>query len=1226
MSQDPESTGSVDHPQPSRYAVLRDDWAEKWRVVRPYLPPVNFITVHHAYFIFVSLIAAAVFYAIASAESTFTVSFVDSWFLITSAFTASGLNTVNLSALATGQQVVLFIMLILGSPVLVSLFTIWFRYHIFEKRFDHIVEMEREKRRRKRATGTMVGMAGAMFGLPVMSSFGASANKTHAQRAAEDAFELSKPRIPSWPRWKRRPDPPATAGRRGPMSGPADSRASAIRTTPTKAPPPPPASSDQFNFHTFLHENRKSIGRNGQFFDLDDEQREYLGGVEYRALKLLFVIVAVYFVLFQALGALTLGAWLAVHSRDVTAVNAQGPWWSGIFLAISSFNNAGLTLLDAGIAAFADDAFVLTIVTILSLAGAAAFPACIRGIIFLCRLVMKRWIPQAANRAAQQDYEDWLEAFDFILKYPRRLFMLMFPSKANFVFVAFFSSLVTVDWILLLVLSIGNPVLEAFPVASRVGIALFQACTVPSGGFAVFSISGLWFDLQVLLLIIMYLAAYPEIIVMRNSNVYEERSLGLYSSEEAEKQEEEEDAASLNEMVESARSPLLSPTSHRFDTMSHATGASTKSIKMLSAVGRRGTAFVGRQIQKRMNDFQGVGVDTGRVRRPSHPTLKRAQHIPFENLNGPTAPTATPEGGISLVSQHLRGQLSHDMWSIAAALFLVTLIETSHSIADPRTFSVFNFLFEIVSGYTNIGISVGLPDQSYSFSGGWYQGSKVVLILMMIRGRHRGLPVALDHSVKLPGWDNQKHEDEDAEIRRSLSRGRLRGRGCRGDRYSSRPVAVQLAYQVGDQGWNWQKLDLICFDSAFFSGRFNTDLPLRWLHHCESHHDCGTVHGAPLADGVTLIDCQERCTVPKDGPETYVALSYVWGKTDRRTQLPSRLPRTVEDAMQVTRMLGFRYLWVDAYCIDESTRQEQVDQMDAIYGRAHLTLIAAAGEDAESGLPGVCSPYGEPCLVQEKLGLVQSRAMKPWASINTSRWATRGWTYQEAVLSRRRLVFTQNHVYFECRNMSCWRAKHLHTPGLRPDIDDLENECRLNQEGFAIWQSEDRSGEVDPKYYGIDVGRRAGFPSWSWAGWSGEAVGLFWRGPACEEDMRVVEVKEGALGPNSMLQVSTLFIKTTTFPKGRVVFCSGTSAIRPVLRRQEIFEDEESGYRLALALTNCGKEDQDAALVLVLQWMPEKHSYARVALGLLVHDADQQHTTFIRRLVEGQERQAIFIE
>ncbi|KAK8013114.1 cation transport protein-domain-containing protein [Apiospora marii] len=807
-----DEIGSDDHRlQPSsrrRHAALpsREEVAELWRTVRPYLPPVNFITVHHAYFILGSLIAAAVFFGVASADTTFSVSFVDAWFLITSAFTASGLNTVNLSQLATGQQVVLFVMLILGSPVLVSLFTIWFRYHIFEKRFDHIVKTEREKRRRKRATGTMVGMAGAMFGLPVMSSFGASQHKTHQQRAREDAFELTKPRSGAGGQSAsaaaaadhdhddlhlHQPPSQSYQGRNRSESSahPAlsvlEEAARPISNSGSQRRPgrflsqrhphintrhnPPAPSGNEFNFHSFLHENRKSIGRNGQFFDLDDEQREYLGGVEYRALKLLFVIVAVYFVLFQALGALTLGAWISVHSRAVTAVNSQDPWWSGIFLAISSFNNAGLTLLDAGIAAFADDAFVLTIVTILSLAGSAAFPACIRGIIFLCRVVLERVVlPRAANAAALQDYQDWLEAFDFILKYPRRLFMLMFPSKANLVFVAFFSSLVTVDWILLLVLSIGNPVLEAFPVASRVGIALFQACTVPSGGFAVFSISGLWFDLQVLLLIIMYLAAYPEIIVMRNSNVYEERSLGLYSVEEAEKQDDEEEAASLDERVASARAPLLSPTSPtsaRFDTMSHATGASTRSIKGLAAVGRRGTAFVGRQIQRRMNDFQGVGVDTSR---PSHPTLKRATHIPFDN--SPTAPAAAPEGGISLVSQHLRGQLSHDMWSIAAALFLVTLIETSHSIADPRTFSVFNFLFEIVSGYTNIGISVGLPDQSYSFSGGFYQGSKVVMILMMIRGRHRGLPVALDHSVKLPGWDNQKHEDEDAEIRRSLSR------------------------------------------------------------------------------------------------------------------------------------------------------------------------------------------------------------------------------------------------------------------------------------------------------------------------------------------------------------------------------------------------------------------------------------------------------------------------
>lgn len=204
---------------------------------------------------------------------------------------------------------------------------------------------------------------------------------------------------------------------------------------------------------------------------------------------------------------------------------------------------------------------------------------------------------------------------------------------------------------------------------------------------------------------------------------------------------------------------------------SHATATSRfseKSIKKLSTVGRRSTAFVGRQIQKRVNNFHGVGVTP----------LRRAPVVEFDRITNEKQPVTTgaqlpaiaEEGHVSLVTQHLRGQLSHDIWSIAFALFLITIIETSHSLLDPAAYSVFNFLFEIVSGYTNIGLSMGLPGESFSFCGGWYTGSKVILVLMMIRGRHRGLPVALDHAVKLPGWDQRKMQQEDAEIRRSLGR------------------------------------------------------------------------------------------------------------------------------------------------------------------------------------------------------------------------------------------------------------------------------------------------------------------------------------------------------------------------------------------------------------------------------------------------------------------------
>ncbi|MBE7180353.1 MAG: hypothetical protein INR71_03930 [Terriglobus roseus] len=73
----------------------------------------------------------------------------------------------------------------------------------------------------------------------------------------------------------------------------------------------------------------------------------------------------------------------------------------------------------------------------------------------------------------------------------------------------------------------------------------------------------------------------------------------------------------------------------------------------------------------------------------------------------------------------------------------------------------------MVSAYGTVGISVGLPDEAYSFSGSWHKLSKLILCAVMIRGRHRGLPVAIDKAVMLPrderaqaGW-----EEEDARIR-----------------------------------------------------------------------------------------------------------------------------------------------------------------------------------------------------------------------------------------------------------------------------------------------------------------------------------------------------------------------------------------------------------------------------------------------------------------------------
>lgn len=77
--------------------------------------------------------------------------------------------------------------------------------------------------------------------------------------------------------------------------------------------------------------------------------------------------------------------------------------------------------------------------------------------------------------------------------------------------------------------------------------------------------------------------------------------------------------------------------------------------------------------------------------------------------------------------------------------------------------------------------------------------------------------------------------------------------------------------------------------------------------------------------------------------------------------------------------LGERYLWVDALCITQDNRLEVtrlVKKMDLVYGGALATFIAAAGVDAEAGLPGIRegsrAVMDDRVKVRQNLSLVQT--------------------------------------------------------------------------------------------------------------------------------------------------------------------------------------------------------------------------------------------------------------
>lgn len=103
-------------------------------------------------------------------------------------------------------------------------------------------------------------------------------------------------------------------------------------------------------------------------------------------------------------------------------------------------------------------------------------------------------------------------------------------------------------------------------------------------------------------------------------------------------------------------------------------------------------------------------------------------------------------------------------------VLFITIAEANHFEKDPVSYSTFNIIFEVVSAYGCVGISVGFPGQNYSFCGAWHTISKLILAAVAIRGRHRGLPVALDKAVMLPSESLAWAEEEDAALRIERSR------------------------------------------------------------------------------------------------------------------------------------------------------------------------------------------------------------------------------------------------------------------------------------------------------------------------------------------------------------------------------------------------------------------------------------------------------------------------
>ncbi|KAG8531779.1 uncharacterized protein KY384_003415 [Bacidia gigantensis] len=113
----------------------------------------NFYRVHLSYFILVILLSSVIVYGSGvdgnshDEEARFRLRYIDALFLCTSAMTNTGLNTVNLSSLTAFQQSVLFILMLMGNMIVVSVATVPIRRYFMQKHMQQFVEQSETGRK-----------------------------------------------------------------------------------------------------------------------------------------------------------------------------------------------------------------------------------------------------------------------------------------------------------------------------------------------------------------------------------------------------------------------------------------------------------------------------------------------------------------------------------------------------------------------------------------------------------------------------------------------------------------------------------------------------------------------------------------------------------------------------------------------------------------------------------------------------------------------------------------------------------------------------------------------------------------------------------------------------------------------------------------------------------------------------------------------------------------------
>jgi hypothetical protein len=270
----------------------------------------------------------------------------------------------------TWQQIILFLLIIIGSSIFVSIGVLHIRKSAFERKLEELAERKRRrlglrtltfslsKRKNSNIDPKEAAIAsGVLRGNAIVDpdpeatyepTFAArtrtrSINELLASSGEPPNGDVEAPRIATSSEHITFGDQPHPLRQTTSRVAPLKRRRSLLSNTgvatpsnlnhPRYAQPvyhedneeavveSRPRSSSLARLNHYLEEFSGLIGRNSQFHHLSEKERRLLGGLEYDAICVLSWLVPLYFILFQLLGAIGVGAWLQINRPGTTLTN-----------------------------------------------------------------------------------------------------------------------------------------------------------------------------------------------------------------------------------------------------------------------------------------------------------------------------------------------------------------------------------------------------------------------------------------------------------------------------------------------------------------------------------------------------------------------------------------------------------------------------------------------------------------------------------------------------------------------------------------------------------------------------------------------------------------------------------------------------------------------------------------------------------------------------------------